>query len=99
MELNKVIDTANNGRDALSKILDVKPDVVVLDMIMGNYDGIYAVENIMKSNPLPIVLLSSIGNTDLSPILKALKLGAFDYLNKPADRHTRIKDIEVNLIA
>lgn len=93
-----IIGTARNGKDAVEKNKVLKPDVVVMDMIMGEYDGVYGVRNIMNSNPTPILLLSSIGNTNLSSIMEALNLGAFDYINKPSDGNTKIRDISKNLI-
>jgi len=94
----KVVDTASNGKEAVKKTLELNPDVVVMDMIMGQYDGLYGVTQIMKQKPTPVLLLSSLGNTDLSPILKALHAGAFDYINKPSKNNTKIRDIEQKLI-
>ncbi len=94
----KVVDTASNGKEAVKKTLELSPDVVVMDMIMGQYDGLYGVTQIMKQKPTPVLLLSSLGNTDLSPILQALQAGAFDYINKPAKNNTKIRDIEQRLI-
>ncbi len=94
----KVVDTASNGKEAVKKTIELSPDVVVMDMIMGQYDGLYGVTQIMKQKPTPVLLLSSLGNTDLSPILQALQAGAFDYINKPAKNNTRIRDIEQRLI-
>ncbi len=94
----KVVDTASNGKEAVRKTLELSPDVVVMDMIMGQYDGLYGVTQIMKQKPTPVLLLSSLGNTDLSPIIEALHAGAFDYINKPAKNNTKIRDIEQKLI-
>ncbi len=94
----KVVDTASNGKEAVKKTIELSPDVVVMDMIMGQYDGLYGVTQIMKQKPTPVLLLSSLGNTDLSPILKALHAGAFDYINKPSKNNTKIRDIEQKLI-
>ena len=93
-----VIDTAKNGKEAYLKTKELHPDVVVMDMIMGQYDGLYGVKQIMKNSPTPILLLSSIGNTDLSPIIESLNEGAFDYINKPANKSTRLRDIGKDII-
>ena len=93
-----VVGTAANGKEALDKTLELNPDVVVMDMIMGQYDGLYGVKQIMRKKPTPILLLSSLGNTDLNPIIQALQEGAFDYVNKPSKNNTRIRDIEQKLI-
>lgn len=94
-----VKSTANNGRDALEKTIAESPDVVVMDMNMGEYSGLYGVEKIMAQKPTPIIMLSAVGNSDLSPILKALDMGAFDYLNKPEKNNTRIRDKQFDLVS
>ena len=96
-EMN-VVGTATNGQDAVTKWRQLKPDVVLMDMHMGEYDGRYAVKNIMRENPTPIVVLSAIGNSDMGPIMEALSLGAFDYLNKPQKNNARIRDLKVELL-
>ncbi|MEO9801674.1 MAG: chemotaxis-specific protein-glutamate methyltransferase CheB [Reichenbachiella sp.] len=94
----KVVGAAVDGKDALVKVKELKPDVLLLDMNMGEYDGIYAVKNIMKEAPLPILILSSVGNTNLQPIFDALQEGAVDYLNKPSRGNAKIRLIENELI-
>jgi two-component system chemotaxis response regulator CheB len=79
----KITSTAQNGKEALEKVLSDKPDVVLLDMIMPDYDGMYAVRNIMKESPTPIVILSALGNTNLGKVFEALDEGACDFITKP----------------
>lgn len=94
----EVVGAAVDGKDALAKVKELKPDVLLLDMNMGEYDGIYAVKNIMKQAPLPILILSSVGNTNLQPIFDALQEGAVDYLNKPSRGNAKMRLIEDELI-
>ncbi len=94
----EVIATASNGKDATEKTMLLRPDVVVMDMNMGMYDGLYAIENIMKNCPTPIIILSALGNTDFPIIEKGLRLGALDYVNKPAQNNTKVKEVEIELI-
>ncbi|XOV91668.1 MAG: chemotaxis-specific protein-glutamate methyltransferase CheB [Bacteroidota bacterium] len=94
----QVTSTANNGKAAYEKTLVDNPDVIVMDMNMGEYDGLYGVEQIMKNKPTPIIMLSAVGNSDISPIMKALDLGAFDYMNKPVENNIRLKDKRYDLI-
>ena len=94
----QVVDTAVNGKEALEKTMQFSPDVVLMDMNMGEYDGLYGVKEIMKKKPTPIILLSSIGNIDMNPIMQGLEAGAFDYLNKPAQNSTKLRDLESVLI-
>lgn len=93
----EVVGTASNGKEAVEKVKSLDPDVLLLDMQMGEYDGKYAVKELMKDHPIPIVLLSSIGNTNMSPIVEALELGAFDYLNKPEKNNSKIRDIKLDI--
>jgi two-component system chemotaxis response regulator CheB len=67
-------------------------------MNMGEFGGLYAVEKIMKESPLPILILSAVGNTDLQPIFDALQLGAVDYLNKPERGNSKIREIGSDLL-
>lgn len=93
-----VISTANNGKTAIEKTLIDSPDVIVMDMNMGEYDGLYAVEQIMKKKPTPIIMLSAVGNNNLAPIMKALDLGAFDYMNKPAQNNIKLMERKFDLV-
>lgn len=81
----EVVGTANNGKDGLDKVKALHPDVVVTDMLMPHYDGLYVVKNIMKEFPVPIILLSSLGRNNRE-IFEALNTGAFDFIDKPVTR-------------
>lgn len=94
----EVVGTAVDGKDATDKVKSIKPDVLLLDMNMGEYGGLYAVERIMKESPLPILILSAVGNSDLQPIFDALKLGAVDYLNKPQRGNSKLREIGTEII-
>ncbi|MDH5474382.1 MAG: chemotaxis-specific protein-glutamate methyltransferase CheB [Cyclobacteriaceae bacterium] len=94
----EVISTAENGKDALEKTIKFRPDVVLLDMLMPEYDGLYAVEQIMKECPTPIVILSSIGHSNINPIMKSMELGAFDYLNKPVKDNSKLRSLDAEII-
>lgn len=93
-----LIDKASNGKEAIEMTLKENPDVILMDMNMGQYDGVYAVENIMKLKPTPIIMLSAVGNTNLKPIMEAIHLGALDYLNKPADSSIKLKNVGEELV-
>jgi two-component system, chemotaxis family, protein-glutamate methylesterase/glutaminase len=94
----EVVETVSNGKEAFEKVKLLNPHVVILDMNMGEFDGLYAVKNIMKERPTPIVILSSIGNSDMTSIYEALELGAIGYLNKPDKSQTKIRDLDTQLI-
>lgn len=81
----EVVSTAINGLDGVEKARYLKPDVVITDMIMPDYDGLYVVRQLMKDSPLPIILLSSLDRAD-PKIFDALNEGAFDFIDKPKDQ-------------
>lgn len=94
----EVVGTAVNGLEAVKQVLSLKPDIVLLDLNMAEYDGLYAVREIMKQRPTPILILSSVGNTDLQPVFEALKNGAVDYINKPDRNKSKMRELQVELI-
>jgi two-component system, chemotaxis family, protein-glutamate methylesterase/glutaminase len=96
----KVVATAENGKEAFDKVQSCQPDVVLLDLVMKDYDGLYAVREIMAHCPTPIVILSSLGNTHFNSVFEALEAGAYDFLNKPNSEHSaRIRDLQPQLAA
>ncbi len=93
----EVVGSAENGKDAVEKVLELDPDVVMLDLNMGEYDGTYAVKEIMAVSPKPILILSAVGNSDLEPIFDALRHGAVDYMNKPVRGGSKMRAMEAEL--
>jgi two-component system chemotaxis response regulator CheB len=79
-----VIGTARDGEKALQKIASLHPDVVTLDIEMPRMDGLTAVKKIMATNPLPVVMVSALAQREAKLTLKALELGAVDYIPKPS---------------
>ena len=94
----EVLDFARDGKEAADKCCKLKPDVVIMDMLMGDYDGTMGVKLIMEKCPTPIIILSALGATDMNPILETLKLGAVDYHHKPDRSSKDIKDKDEELI-
>lgn len=94
----EVVGTANDGLDASKQVKNLNPDVVILDLNMGDYDGLYAVKAIMKDKPTPILILSSVGNTNLQPVFEALKNGAVDYMNKPSRNNAKMREMRTDLV-
>jgi two-component system chemotaxis response regulator CheB len=80
-----LIATAANGKDGLQKVKSMNPDVIVTDMIMPEYDGLYVVREVMNGPATPVILLSSLERKD-EQIFEALKAGAFDFVEKPQAR-------------
>ncbi|QZY56770.1 protein-glutamate methylesterase/protein-glutamine glutaminase [Crassaminicella profunda] len=80
-----VIDTARNGKEAIKKINEFSPDIVTMDVEMPIMDGITALKTIMQKSPLPVVMLSSVTKEGAEATLKALELGAVDFITKPTN--------------
>ncbi len=95
----EVAGSATNGMEAAAKVAELSPDVVLLDLNMGDYDGLFAVKKIMAEKPTPILILSSVGNTDLNPIFEALKFGAVDYMNKPDRNNFKMRTMHSELMS
>lgn len=95
----KVVDTAQNGMEAVEKARKLKPDVITLDVEMPKMDGLTALERIMDENPIPVLMLSSHTGEGTSAAIRALELGAVDCLAKPAGHVLEnIKEIQGELI-
>ncbi len=83
-DLNYQTITAMNGKDALEKITDEKPDLVLLDIMMPIMDGFTVLEKVKANSEIrniPIIVISA--NNDLENMVKGIELGAEDYLPKP----------------
>ena len=80
----KVIGLAEDGDVAIKHIVELKPDIVLLDLLMPRLDGFGVLRWAMKNNPVPIVVCSSFSDRDR--VFKALELGAIDFLLKPTPR-------------
>ncbi len=81
----EVVGTAMDGAFALKKIEELQPDVVTLDLDMPRMDGMETLRLIMRRAPLPVVLFSTHSKEGGYATLKALALGAVDFLQKPKD--------------
>ncbi|HPZ54656.1 MAG: chemotaxis response regulator protein-glutamate methylesterase [Bacillota bacterium] len=79
----EVIGTARDGEEALSKIEQLKPDVVTLDVEMPKLNGIEVLRRIMPSNPVAVVMVSSLTREGADITIEALTLGAVDFVAKP----------------
>jgi two-component system, chemotaxis family, protein-glutamate methylesterase/glutaminase len=80
----EVIDKARNGMDGVNKIRELVPDVVTMDIEMPVMNGLDALEFLMKHNPIPVVMLSSLTQEGAVETMKALELGAVDFVPKPS---------------
>ncbi len=94
----EVIATANNGLEAVEMVAKFKPDVVTMDIEMPVMDGITAVKKIMATNPVPILMFSSLTHQGASATLDALEAGAADFLPKKFEDIARDKEEAISLL-
>lgn len=78
----KVIGQARDGEEAIEKVRQLKPDLVTLDVEMPRMDGLAALQQIMKTDPVPVMMISSITTAGAEATLEALELGAIDFIPK-----------------
>ncbi|MBF0558740.1 MAG: chemotaxis response regulator protein-glutamate methylesterase [Nitrospirae bacterium] len=88
----KIVGTARDGLEAIEKIQSLKPDLVTMDVEMPRMDGITALKHIMESNPLPVIMVSSITTEGAKVTLDALDFGAVDFIPK------NLSELSVNIV-
>jgi len=78
----EVVGLAQDGKQGVEKVLELKPDVVTLDVQMPRMGGLEALERIMAEHPVPVLLLSSLTKHSADVTLRGLELGALDFVDK-----------------
>jgi len=82
----EIVGTARNGAEAIQKASELKPDLIIMDIVMPEIDGLAALRVIQAKQPeLRIVMLSSVGGT-APKAEEAFRLGAVQVLSKPVDQ-------------
>ena len=94
----QVVGTAIDGNFGLKKIEDLRPQVITLDLEMPGMGGLDMLKEIMQRHRIPVIVVSSHSTEGASVTLKALSLGAFDFVAKPADVSSRMQEIARELI-
>lgn len=95
----QVVGTAMDGTFGLKKIEELKPQVVTLDLEMPGMGGLDMLKEIMRHHRVPVIVVSAHSTEGASITLKALALGAFDFVAKPNDVSARMPEIARELIA
>ncbi len=89
----QVIGEAQNGQEAIDKYIELRPDVVTLDMVMPDHDGLFALKGILQYDSHARVLVVS-ALEQKQTLKEAFKLGATDFVVKPFDCEHVIKAID-----
>jgi two-component system chemotaxis response regulator CheB len=79
----EVVGTANDPFMARERIKELNPDVLTLDVEMPRMDGLTFLSNLMSLRPMPVVMITSLTDRGAETTLKALELGAVDFVSKP----------------
>jgi two-component system chemotaxis response regulator CheB len=79
----KVVGSAQDPYVAREKIKALNPDVLTLDVEMPRMDGLTFLERLMRLHPMPVVMVSSLTEKNAQTTLRALELGAVDFVTKP----------------
>ena len=82
----QVLVTASDGREALELLKKYKPDVITLDVEMPRLDGLSTLREIMAHYPCPVIMLSSLTKEGATETIRALTLGAVDFVAKPENK-------------
>lgn len=94
METVEIVGTAGDGREAVEEAERLHPDVVILDIVMPEVDGLAAIRGIMERAPAGILVLSSQAQPGADITLRALELGAVDFVSK-SEARTRMDIYEL----
>lgn len=81
----EVVGTASDGKRALELIAELHPDLVTLDLQMPKMDGLTTLDHILASDPLPVIVVSSLTQPAADITMQALERGALDYVPKPVN--------------
>jgi two-component system chemotaxis response regulator CheB len=94
----RVVATARNGEDAVTKTLALRPDVVTMDVAMPGIDGLEAVRRIVAQAHVPIIMISAHTREGAEITFRALELGAIDFIAKPDAAYSNIESVARDLV-
>jgi len=94
----EVAGVARDGVEAIKMTQELDPDVVTMDIHMPEMDGLSALEYIMKKSPRPVVMLSALVKKGVAPTLRALELGAVDFIAKPSQFPTSVNEVREDVL-
>jgi two-component system chemotaxis response regulator CheB len=92
----EIAGVARDGEEAVSKAVQLRPDVITMDILMPKMDGLTSLQYIKEMAPCPVIILSAHSQRGAVITFEALELGAFDFVTKPDGNHS-LDEIEAAL--
>lgn len=94
----EVIGAATDGIEGVALVRRLKPDIVTMDVEMPRMDGLQALAIIMRDMPVPVVMLSSLTAEGAPATIRALELGAIDFVQKPSPPAVGVSQAAAQLV-
>jgi len=95
----EVVGTARSGEEGVTRVGDLAPDVITMDVEMPGIGGLEAVRLIHERYQTPIIMVSALTREGAETTFHALELGAVDFVAKPDSVYANIKDVQRDLLA
>jgi two-component system chemotaxis response regulator CheB len=92
----RVVGTAPDPYVARDKIVQLKPDVITLDIEMPRMDGLTFLKKLMASHPLPVIVVSSLAKRGSEIAMEAIQAGAIEVMCKPGEAYS-VGDMSIEL--
>lgn len=93
-----VCGTAGDGAEAAALARTLRPDVITLDVEMPGVDGLRGLERIMQESPAPVVMISALTRAGAAATVRALELGALDFVAKPIPGAGGLQSIAAEIV-
>lgn len=93
----QIVGVARDGEEGLAKVRELNPDLITLDVEMPRMDGLTMLAQLMKTNPKPVIMVSSLTREGAESTLRAMELGALDFIPKIKDATMSLDDIQRDL--
>ncbi len=87
--------TAYDGEEALEKVAEVEPDLILLDLMLPKMDGLEVAREVRKNHDMPIIMVTA-KDSEIDKVL-GLELGADDYVTKPFSNRELVARVKANL--
>ncbi|MCC7090322.1 MAG: chemotaxis-specific protein-glutamate methyltransferase CheB, partial [Dehalococcoidia bacterium] len=93
-----VVGSAGDGMEGVKRALELRPDVITMDVEMPRMDGVTAVSEIMQAIPTPIVMVSTLTSEGAATAIRALEAGAVECIGKPSGVSTDLVNVGEKLV-